>query len=72
VIGAGAKILGPIIIGRNSAVGANAVVVKDVPAESLVVGIPGEARPRNGVEAVAGVAEVHDGLLDWVDPAVYI
>jgi serine O-acetyltransferase len=72
VIGAGAKILGPITIGRNSAVGANAVVVKDVPVESLVVGIPGEARPRNGIEAVGGVPEVRDGLLEWVDPAVYI
>lgn len=72
VIGAGAKILGPIVIGTNSAVGANAVVVKDVPAESLVVGIPGVARPRNGVEAIGGIAEVHDGPLDWVDPAIYI
>jgi len=72
VIGAGAKILGPITIGENSAVGANAVVVKDVPAESLVVGIPGEARPRNDLEAVGGIAEVRDGQLEWVDPAVYI
>lgn len=72
VIGAGAKILGPIVIGYNTAVGANAVVVKDVPAESLVVGIPGEARPRNGVEAFGGIAEVHDGPLEWVDPAIYI
>ena len=72
VIGAGAKILGPIVIGRNSAVGANAVVVKDVPAESLVVGIPGEARPRNGLEAVGGIAEIRDGALEWVDPAIYI
>ena len=41
VIGAGAKILGPITVGENARVGSNAVVVKDVPAEATVVGIPG-------------------------------
>lgn len=41
VIGAGAKILGPITIGMGSHIGSNAVVVKNVPAESTVVGIPG-------------------------------
>lgn len=41
VIGAGAKILGPIIIGAGSRVGCNAVVVKDTPAGSTVVGVPG-------------------------------
>ena len=40
VIGAGAKVLGPIYIGANSRVGSNAVVVKDVPANATVVGIP--------------------------------
>ena len=39
-IGAGAKVLGAVLIGENSQVGANAVVVKDVPANSIVVGIP--------------------------------
>lgn len=41
VVGAGAKILGPITIGANVRVGSNAVVVKDVPADSTVVGVPG-------------------------------
>ena len=41
IIGAGAKILGNITIGENSKVGANSVVLKDVPADSVVVGIPG-------------------------------
>ncbi|MBN8759725.1 MAG: serine O-acetyltransferase [Thiobacillus sp. 65-69] len=40
VIGAGAKILGPITIGANARVGSNAVVVKDVPDEATAVGIP--------------------------------
>ncbi len=39
-IGAGAKILGPIKIGDNSKIGANAVVLEDVPPNSTVVGIP--------------------------------
>lgn len=39
-IGAGAKILGPISIGNNSIIGANSVVVKDIPANSIAVGIP--------------------------------
>jgi serine O-acetyltransferase len=41
VVGAGAKVLGPITIGANGRVGSNAVVVKDVPANATVVGIPG-------------------------------
>ena len=41
VIGAGAKVLGPITIGKNSRVGSNAVVVKDVPESASVVGVPG-------------------------------
>lgn len=41
VIGAGAKVLGPITIGAGARVGSNAVVVKDVPPDSTVVGIPG-------------------------------
>lgn len=41
IVGAGAKVLGPILLGNNSRVGSNAVVVKDVPAGATVVGIPG-------------------------------
>lgn len=40
VIGAGAKVLGPITIGANAKIGSNAVVVKDVPANATAVGIP--------------------------------
>ena len=45
-IGAGAKVLGPITIGEGSAVGANAVVTKDVPANCIAIGIPAKSRPR--------------------------
>jgi len=41
VVGAGAKILGPIVIGEGAKVGSNAVVVKDVPAGCTAIGIPG-------------------------------
>lgn len=40
VIGAGAKILGPIVVGCDAKIGANAVVVKDVPPEAVAVGVP--------------------------------
>ena len=40
VVGSGAQILGPIIIGKNSLIGANAVVTKNVPEKSIMVGIP--------------------------------
>lgn len=41
VIGAGAKVLGPITVGAGAKIGSNAVVVKDVPANATVVGVPG-------------------------------
>ena len=46
VIGAGAKILGAITIGANSRVGANAVVIKSTPPDSVVVGVPGQVVVR--------------------------
>ena len=42
MIGAGAKVLGPITIGKNAKVAAGAVVVKDVEPNCTVVGVPGE------------------------------
>src|SRR6202161_2672580 len=46
IIGAGAKILGPIKIGDDSRIGANSVVVKEVPSSSVVVGVPGQIISR--------------------------
>src|ERR1700743_3966423 len=48
IIGAGAKVLGPIKIGDDSRIGANAVVVKEVPSSSVVVGVPGQVVSRSG------------------------
>lgn len=41
VVGAGAKVLGPIRVGRNARIGSNSVVTREVPDDSTVVGIPG-------------------------------
>lgn len=46
-IGAGAKILGPVIIGDNSVIGAGAVVLENVPANSVVAGIPAKIIKTN-------------------------
>lgn len=45
-IGAGAKILGPVVIGDDAAIGANAVVLTDVPANCVAVGIPAVIKPK--------------------------
>ncbi len=45
-IGAGARILGPIRVGARARIGANAVVLTDVPADSVAVGVPAKIRPR--------------------------
>ena len=42
VIGAGAKVLGPITVGKNARIGSNAVVVKSVEPDTTVIGIPGK------------------------------
>ncbi len=47
VVGAGAKVLGAITVGEESRIGANAVVVHDVPPESVVVGVPGQVVVRS-------------------------
>jgi serine O-acetyltransferase len=60
VVGAGAKILGPIMVGDNTRVGANSVVVKDVPADSVVVGVPGRVLYLNGER----IERVHHGEPD--------
>ena len=57
VVGAGAKILGPISIGLRVRVGANSVVVKNVPADRTVVGVPGRI-----VDTRAGTSRPEDGI----------
>lgn len=59
VIGGGAKILGNINIGDNSYIGANAVVLKDVPANSTVVGVPGHITKQDGKKIDLMMDHVH-------------
>ncbi|CPR01652.1 serine O-acetyltransferase [Mycobacterium bohemicum DSM 44277] len=47
IIGAGAKVLGAIKVGGDSRIGANAVVVKEVPSGAVVVGVPGQVISRS-------------------------
>lgn len=75
VIGAGAKVLGPIVLGEGARVGSNAVVVKDVPAGATAVGIPArildeefkvvreEAAERMGFSAYAISADMNDPVV---------
>lgn len=81
VVGAGAKILGPITVGDGARIGSNSVVVKDVPAGATVVGIPGqivvkrEERVRSraalaqkiGFEAYGQEAQMPDPVAHAID-----
>lgn len=48
MVSAGAKVLGPVVIGENSKIGAGSVVLKDVPPNCTVVGVPGRVVRQNG------------------------
>ncbi len=66
VIGAGATILGPIKVGDNSRIGSGSVVVKEVPPNSLVVGVPGQVIYRDG-KRVSQAVDLE--MTDMPDPA---
>jgi serine O-acetyltransferase len=59
VVGTGAKVLGNIIIGDNSYIGANAVVIKDVPPNSTVVGVPGRITKQDGKKIDVSLDHIH-------------
>ena len=59
VVGTGGKILGNITIGDNSYIGANAVVLRDVPANSTVVGVPGHITKQDGKKIDLMMDHVH-------------
>jgi serine O-acetyltransferase len=69
VIGAGAKVLGAITIGSHSRIGANAVVVKSVPANSVVVGVPGQVISRS-LPSSTGPDLEHGRLPDTIGESV--
>jgi serine O-acetyltransferase len=57
VIGAGARILGPVTIGDGASIGANAVVLCDVPPGAIAVGVPAVVRPRAGQAASPALSD---------------
>ena len=59
-VGAGAKVLGPVTIGARSVVGANAVVTRDAPEDSVLVGVPAKPRQRSGSEDTRALLTVPD------------
>ncbi|MCV2396249.1 serine O-acetyltransferase [Actinotalea sp. M2MS4P-6] len=70
VVGSGARVLGPIWVGDGAKIGANAVVVKDVPAGATAVGVPAVIR-RHERPAGAVRDDVHEPALE-LDPAIWI
>ena len=64
VVGSGAQVLGPVIVGENAKIGANAVVTKDVPENSVMVGIPaknvGESSPDDKAFKPYGITSASD------------
>ena len=81
VVGAGAKVLGPITVGNGARIGSNAVVIKDVPPGATVVGVPGriaggtdEARARReqtarqiGFDAYGTTRDMPDPIANAID-----
>lgn len=68
VIGAGAKVLGNIVIGDNAYIGANAVVIKDVPPNSTVIGVPGRITKQDGKKM--DISLDHARILDPIMQAI--
>ncbi|MBE6632783.1 MAG: serine O-acetyltransferase [Ruminococcaceae bacterium] len=59
MVGAGAKVLGPVRIGSGSKIAANAVVLREVPENSTAVGIPAKVVRRNGERVAADLDQIH-------------
>jgi len=70
IVGSGAQILGPITVGKNARVGANAVVTKDVPQGVTVVGIPGRMVQARSAPGAGDFSPYGTPLGDVPDPVV--
>ena len=69
-VGSGAKVLGNITIGDNVRIGGNSVVVKDVPSDSTVVGVPGRVVRRNGCRVMTESFDAKRHRENMPDPVV--
>ena len=70
VVGAGAKIIGGFKIGDGSRIGAGSVVVREVPTNSVVVGVPGRVTYRDGQRVAGGIDLDQTDLPDPVSKAI--
>ncbi|MGF1576703.1 MAG: serine O-acetyltransferase [Cyanophyceae cyanobacterium] len=72
IVGTGAKVLGPVVIGQGARIGANAVVFQDIPAAMTVVGIPGRVvlPPHRRRTPVHGIDLDHHLMPDPVGKAI--
>jgi len=70
VVGAGAKIIGGFTIGDGSRIGAGSVVVREVPTNSVVVGVPGRVTYRDGQRVAGGIDLDQTDLPDPVSKAI--
>ncbi len=70
VVGAGAKIIGAFRIGDGSRIGAGSVVVREVPTNSVVVGVPGRVTYRDGQRVEGGIDLDQTDLPDPVSKAI--
>lgn len=70
VVGAGAKIIGGFKIGDGSRIGAGSVVVREVPPNSVVVGVPGRVTYRDGQRVAGGIDLDQTDLPDPVSKAI--
>jgi serine O-acetyltransferase len=70
VVGAGAKIIGGFTIGDNSRIGAGSVVVREVPPNSVVVGVPGRVTHKDGQRVTEGIDLNQTDLPDPVSRAI--
>ena len=59
MVGAGAKVLGPVMVGSNSKIAANAVVLHPVPENSTAVGIPAKVVKKDGVRVAVDLDQIH-------------
>ena len=69
-VGAGAKVLGPVVVGDNARIGAGSVVINDVPPNSTVVGIPGKIAYDKPTEEARVIDLEHGNLPDPTSEAI--